>query len=297
MTNTEILHQKESQDWFKQHEFWKMIETPTAKAILVNEKYDAWEMPHWNEEVVIWLRQNITWRIEKAFEDIDMPKKVSHNLLPSLSSFILKWNQEGLVLWSWWFIRPNVIVSAAHVIRNSKTWEIRPMYDVTDGNGNEYKVKAIYFNKVHTEDIAFIVTEEENTWYVDLYNKGVSQWEDIITLWMSQVKPRFTKGKQWLSWYQSFYGTLWKNISKSFDDRDNDGILDIDEYLPSDNKVLSWDSWWLVVSETWELKWITSQWWELWRIHTWAYIEPHSKIVKQYGDFMQAMTKLWVEIK
>ncbi len=294
MTHTEKLHQPEAQEWFSQHEFWKMIETLTGKAILVNEDYmlDTEAYPGFHEAIQE-LKKKLPQRMLNAFNDLGVEFINQDRIKWSLVSLLLK-GEGWIALWSWWFIRPNVILTAAHVLRNKETGQVRPLYDITDGKGVSYEVEAIYYNKINTEDIGFIVIKGHNSSYIELYSEPES--EEVITFGFSNIKPHFLKGKVWKTFLQSVlqekYRMKWETR-----DHDNDGKDDFREHTLVSNEMSKGDSWWLALWPEWKLHWIVSKGGNFIGMHSWSSLEPKSKILQQFGDFIRAITKIRVKIK
>lgn len=284
MGSFERANTPEVQESFSQHEFGEMVETSNARAILVNDKY--WDYRFTDKEWENW--KQLRERTKQELEKLGFSLEQINILIPALVGIATEsWHWSGV------FIRPNVIMTAAHVLRDPESWKVDGMRVIANADQHFFKVKSIYYTKIQTEDIAFIVTEESTTSYLDLYNREKQEGENIYTLGLSHFIPRFT---QWVSRSTFYQNAMWARYGGM--DKDGDGKDDGEEYMLTDNPTPPWDSGWVAISNTGEVLGIvhggaTIFWKNVW----WTYIEPQSKIVNQYWDFIQAMIKLWVEIK
>jgi len=214
-------------------------------------------------------------------------------LTGSIVSLVLTGGELKFGFWSWGFIRPNVVITNAHVVRGSDTWDIGLMKAIIDGNGNSYTPKAIYFNKLCTSDVAFIVTEEASEHFIDKNDRDGIGW-DIITLWIPKLVPDFQSNNNSTTLRPAI-----QNAAEGYFkfDRNSNGIPEFEEFERANNHIKPWHSWWLVISPSWILEGIITRWTTNPEKNTGVLYTGMQDIHREFVDFVNSMTKLWVEVK
>lgn len=200
--------------------------------------------------------------------------------------------------WSWGFIRPNVIATAAHVLRDPENGEMSLLGLILWWDGNTYTPKAIYIDTICWDDIAFILTDESAESSFEILKQDYSSTSDTLTLWMPWTQPSFFLESQ-MSLPEKIFPMIQKFIEGLLRvDVDKDSTVDSKEYKTTYVHIVWGHSWGLVINpDTWGLKWIIARWSKYENVNIWGQYEPVSKLRPRFIDFVNAMTEFWLEVK
>ena len=236
---------------------------------------------------------------------------VSHNVESELTRFWFWKNDVPRIWWSivslylhdwtnmlqgsWGFIRPNVVVTSAHVLRSIDNKKIRNIWLIVDGSWRIHRPVAVYFD-TNNQDIAFILTKWRNENFINIWQDNRDKGYSTVSLWLSDLEPRFISDS-FVSISERLNNTQihMRRAMLIHSDLDGNGILDHIDHVHTHINLKPWDSGGLIIDENINLKWIAT----LGSLENYGgwYYEPVSVIQEVFLDFVSEMTKIWLEVK
>jgi len=230
-----------------------------------------------------------------------LEKDVAENTTKSLVKLFL-WTQrdhkkwETFYSWEWtgFFIWPNIIVTAAHVLKNLKTDRWNMFYGIHGLNWKNYISKAIYL--WDNEDIAFIIVEWKSDNYINLFQNNLKKWRKLISIWLTSSRNyshvtlwNFEKNLRNISLIEK-KSSKWKPkiVGKTSEDFDNDWIPFFRDYKRHSNRTIPWDSGGVFINEYGVAQCL---------ITMVGFCEWIKDVKEVYFDFEKQAIKKWYKIK